>query len=158
MSRIAIEKAKQIHEKYLGLRFPLDVEQLAQKEGCECIDWPFREPVQEVKRGRWIGLANKLSPEERRYLVAHALAHQFLHCGNQLAFHSWQKTCHNRQEKEADCCAAHILMPEDELGKVIHLPLWEIAERFGVAEELVKKRLTAFASEKELARWEQAEA
>ena len=153
MCTIAIEKARQIHQKYPGLDYPLNIERLANLEGCECITWPFTAPVKEVKQGRWIGIAENLPANERRYLVSHALAHHLLHCGNQLSFRGWQKTYCNRQEREADCWAAHMLMPEIELAKVARVPSWELAEQFGVPEELVRRRLSEFATEDEKVRW-----
>ena len=153
MSILAIEKAKQLHLKHPGLHFPLDMESLARLEGCECIIWPFLEPIKEVKQGRWIGLAAGLALTEHRFLIAHALAHQLMHCGNQLTFWPWQDITRRRQENEADCCAAHILIPEDEIIKIERLPVWEIAEHFGVPEELGVKRMAVFATLAEIARW-----
>jgi len=75
MSRLAVEKARELHERHPGMSIPLEVEVLAQNEGCELIDWPFLEPVKEVKQGRWIGIAQGLNSRERRHLIAHALAH-----------------------------------------------------------------------------------
>ena len=157
MSKIAIEKARQIHRRHPGLTFPLDIERLAALEGCECVEWPFQEPIKEVKQGRWIGLAGNLPEKERRYLITHALAHHLLHRGNQLSFRTWEKICSNRQEKEADCCAAHILMPEGELIEAARLPCWEIADRFGVPEDLARQRMTLFATDEEKDRWDRLE-
>jgi len=106
------------------------VERLAEAEGCELRNWPFLPPVKEVKCGHWIGLAENLSTTERRHLIAHALAHEVLHRGNQLSFHGWQKT-----------------------AKVEYLPVWELADCFGVPEQLARRRVTEFATERELARW-----
>lgn len=62
-----------------------------------------------------------------------------------------------REECEADACAAHILMPEDELEKVAgYMSVWEIAEHFDVPEGLARLRITEFATQKEIARWEKA--
>jgi len=57
-------------------------------------------------------------------------------------------------EREADICAAHILIPEEELEKVGYMEVWEIAEHFDVPEELARQRVCEFATERELARWE----
>jgi Zn-dependent peptidase ImmA (M78 family) len=127
------------------------MEGLAHLEGCVCITWPFIPPIREVKCGRWIGLAAGLSVVENRFLIAHALAHHLMHCGNQLTFYGcleWR-----RQEIEADCCAAHILIPEDEIIKIDMLPPWEIAEHFGVPEELGFKRIALYATMAEMERW-----
>jgi len=153
VSKIAIEKAKQIHLRHPGLSFPVDMEWLANVEGCECVIWPFIEPIKEVKQGRWIGIAASLALRERRFLIAHALAHHLMHCGNQLTFWPWQDVTRHQQENEADCCAAHILIPEEEIIKIEQLPVWEIAEHFGVPEELGIRRMAAFATLAEIARW-----
>lgn len=155
MSSLAVEKAKQVHQRHPELTYPVDMEGLANAEGCECLIWPFLEPIKEVKQGRWIGIADGLSRKERRYLIAHALAHHLMHCGNQLSFRDWQKSSHRRQENDADCCAAHILMPEEEMSKLGQIPTWEIAEYFEVPEELVIKRMAGFATDEEIARWQQ---
>jgi len=151
LSVLAIQKAKQLHLKHPGMKFPLDMEGLAHLEGCECVIWPFKHPILEVKYGRWIGLASGLSVVEHRFLIAHALAHHLLHCGNQLTFYAYQER--RRQEHEADCCAAHILIPEDEIVKIEMLPPWDIAEHFGVPEELGFKRIALYATTDEMERW-----
>lgn len=154
MPRCAVEKAKGLHRRHPGLTFPVDMEALAAAEGCECLGWPFLEPVREVKQGCWIGLAEGLEVRERRHLIAHALGHHLLHSGNQLSFREWQKASRWRQEREAEEFAAHLLMPEKELGKVKRVEVWEIAEYFGVPENLAQQRLTRFATESELSRWQ----
>jgi len=155
MSNVAVEKARMIHTLHPGLSFPIDMEYLARAEGCEIVYWPFLAPVKEVKQGHWIGIAENINTKERRHLIAHALAHQLLHCGNQLSFHQWQKTAVLKQEREAEICAAHILMPEAELVKVIDIPVWDLAEYFDVPEELAGKRVFDFATEEELYNWEE---
>jgi len=153
MSRIAVEKAREIHKRHPGLSFPVDMEWLAVAEGCECLNWPFIEPVREMKQGRWIGIAQGLEERERRHLIAHALAHHLMHRGNQLSFHGWQRMSRNKQEREAEDCATHILMPETELDKVREMPAWELGDYFGVPEDLVKQRMMEFATREEIAKW-----
>ena len=154
MSRFAIERARQIHQRHPLLGFPVDMEQLARTEGCECVYWPFLEPVTEVKRGRWIGIADRLPREEQRCLIAHAIAHHLMHSGNQLLFDGWMRTYRNRQEREADCCAAHILIPDEELRRCGLRDVFEIAEHFGVTEELAILRMTNYATPDERERWQ----
>lgn len=153
MSILAIQKAKQLHLRHPGVYFPLDMEGLASLEGCECVTWPFIPPIREVKCGRWIGLAMGLSVVERRFLIAHALAHHLMHCGNQLTFYAYQETLRRQQENDADCCAAHILIPEEQIIGLEQLSLWEIAEHFGVPEELGFKRIAVYATMAEMERW-----
>jgi len=155
MSRLAVEKARELHERHPGMSIPVEVELLAEDEGCELIDWPFLEPVKEVKQGRWIGLAHGLNSRERRHLIAHALAHHLLHCGNQLAFHQHWQGEPARQEREAEACAAHILMPEPELAKVIDLSVWDLADHFDVPEELAFLRINDFATNEEREQWDE---
>jgi len=136
------------------MSIPVEIESLAEDEGCELIDWPFLEPVKEVKQGRWIGIAQGLNSRERRHLIAHALAHHLLHCGNQLSFHYQKQGFPAKQEREAEACAAHILMPRPELAKVINLSAWELADYFDVPEELAYQRINEFATEEEKERWD----
>jgi len=155
MSRLAVEKARELHKRHSGNSIPVDMEKMAEAEGCELIDWPFLEPVKEVKQGRWIGIAQGLDSKERRHLIAHALAHHLLHCGNQLAFHQHWQGMPVRQEREAEVCAAHILMPGPELAKVINLSVWDLADHFDVPEELAFQRINEFATDEEREQWDE---
>ena len=148
MDRLAVEKARELHRRHPGLSFPIDTEWLVSAEGCELVRWDFLPPVKEVKCGPFIGIATGLETAEQRYLAAHALAHNLLHCGNQLFFYEWNKTITWKQEREGDDCAAHILMPEEAL-KNLRMPVWDLAEHFGVPELLVVLRLTEFATDRE---------
>ncbi len=154
MDWLTVEKAKEFHRRHPGLSFPVDMERLAEAEGCELVDWPFLAPYTEVKRDQWIGLARGLSRAERRHLIAHALAHHVMHAGNQVSLYERDKVIVSQQEQQAEECAAHILMPEEELEKLGRMPVWELADYFDVPEEVVELRLTKFATEKELTRWE----
>ena len=156
MSRLAVDKARELHKRHPGMSIPVEVEVLAEAEGCELIDWPFLEPVKEVKQGRWIGIAQGLDSRERRHLVAHALAHHLLHCGNQLSFHQRRQGMPVRQEREAEECAAHILMPGTELAGVITLSVWDLADYFDVPAQLAYQRMSEFATKEEIERWEEA--
>ncbi len=153
----ALRKARELLSRHPGVAFPVDMELLVAAEGCELITWPFLWPVKEVKQGRWIGIAEGLDSKERRYLIAHALGHHLLHCGNQLAFHGLQDTCRLKQERDADEWAVHVLMPEAELARVAPAPLWELSECFGVPESVARLRLTEFATDRELACWRAGE-
>ena len=149
MVRLAVEKARELHLRHPGLPFPIDMEWLVCAEACWLIRWNFHPPVKEVKCGPFIGIADGLETAEQRYLAAHALAHNLLHCGNQLFFYEWNRTITWKQEREADDCAAHILMPEEVLKKHRRESTWDLAEYFGVPESLVVLRLTDFATDRE---------
>ena len=154
MSSLAVEKAQELHKRHSGMSIPVDIERLAIAEGCELVEWPFLAPVKEVKCYRWIGIAQGLSGRERRHLIAHALAHHFLHCGNQLSFHQRRQGAPVKQEREAETFAAHILMPGPELSEVTDLSIWDLADYFDVPEELAHLRVTEFATEQEKMYWE----
>lgn len=154
MDNATVEKAKELHRHYPRLTFPLDMDRLIIDQGCELVEWPFLFPVKEVIHGRWIGIARGLRQQERRHLVAHALGHRLLHCGNQLWFREWHKTAVWKQEREADEFASHLLMPQDELEKLGNTAPWEIADYFGVTGELVLLRITRFATDSERSRWQ----
>jgi len=52
-----------------------------------------------------------------------------------------------KQEYGADKFAAHLLIPEGELQKLKDKGTGELAEYFGVPEEIVKLRLTVFGAD-----------
>lgn len=154
MCRFAVEKAKEIHRRHPGLsRPPVDIDAIAEAEGLEWFEWPFEGSVVEMKHLRYIGLADWTESIQRRYLLAHPLAHHLMHAGNQLSSFYQQVGVCGKVERQADICAAHILIPEDELKKVEYMAVWEIAEHFAVPEELAQRRVTEFATEEEIARW-----
>lgn len=85
---LGISKASEIHKRYSVQVYPVDVEEIARKEGLTITTWPLLPPVEEVKVGRNIGLREGLSSDWRRWDIAHALGHHLLkHRGNQLVFH-----------------------------------------------------------------------
>jgi len=95
---IEIEKAAELHKRYSPLRYPIDAEDIARKEGLTINTWPLLPPVEEVKVGRNIGLTEGLSIEWRRWDIAHALGHHLLmHRGNQLVL--GEKYERNKNEK-----------------------------------------------------------
>jgi len=81
---IVKRKAAQLHKRYGQPDYPIDIEDVARKEGLKVIDWPLLPPVEEIKRGMWIGIREGLPSEWRRWDIAHALGHHLMHHGNQL--------------------------------------------------------------------------
>ncbi len=151
---IGLIKAKELHGRHPGLDFPIDMENVADLVDCICVDWSFEGQATEVKRSRWIGLAVWLDKRERRRLIAHAIGHHLLHCGNQLYLYIWQKPTVGKQEREAEEFAAHFLIPEKELDRVSHWQLKDIAEHFGVPVDFLWRRLTVYSTQEELRRWQ----
>jgi Zn-dependent peptidase ImmA (M78 family) len=85
-----------------------------------------------------------LSPE-RRELIAHGLAHHFMHCGNRVSQTSgvaWS----GRHEHEADDFAACLLIPGLKLAWHLDVidppPTAELADEFDVREALLDRRLS----------------
>ena len=81
---IVKKKAEELNNRYEEFDYPIDVEDVARKEGLKVIDWPLLSPVNEVKRGKWVGIRKGLSSEQRRWDIAHAIGHHLMHHGNQL--------------------------------------------------------------------------
>ncbi|MFH0769006.1 MAG: hypothetical protein V1932_05520 [Chloroflexota bacterium] len=81
---IGLSKAAELHRRYGPFAYPIDIEDIATREGLKITDWPLLPPVDEVKVGRSIGLRKGLSDNWRRWDIAHALGHHLLHHGNQL--------------------------------------------------------------------------
>ena len=81
---IARKKAAELHKRYGSLVYPMDVEDVAKNEGLKIINWPLLSPIEEVKRGKWVGIREGLSSEQRRWDIAHAIGHHLMHHGNQL--------------------------------------------------------------------------
>jgi len=81
---IARKKAAELHKRYRPLEYPIDIEDVAKNEGLKVINWPLLSPIEEVKSGRWVGIREGLSSEQRRWAIAHAIGHHLMHHGNQL--------------------------------------------------------------------------
>ena len=78
---------------------------------------------------------------ERRYLIAHALGHHFLHAGyflNLSTRREWWEAM--SKEGQADRFAALLLCP-DSARPVDGTELWEAAELLEVPESLVLRRM-----------------
>ncbi|MDP4280189.1 MAG: hypothetical protein QQM50_06555 [Dehalococcoides mccartyi] len=95
----AMEKAAEVRKLYNLQVYPVDVEEIARKEGLIITTWPLLPPVEEVKVGCNIGLRDGLSNVWRRWDIAHALGHHLLlHRGNQLVL--GEKYERNKNEKQ----------------------------------------------------------
>jgi len=68
---IVRKKAAELHKRYMSLEYPIDIEDVARNEGLKVINWPLLPPMEEVKRGKWVGIRDGLSSEQRRWDIAH---------------------------------------------------------------------------------------
>ena len=130
----AQRKAEQLRGK-LGLSGRVDAEEVANLLGMVVVSWPLKVQ-EEMQMGHVIGVAERLDSRWRRWVIAHAIGHKLLHPGN----HLWIRdhtSLGGRYEREAEDFALALLVDareavEEGLGEV-----WEVAEHFGVPEELV---------------------
>ena len=134
----ATEKAAEVLALH-ACSVPVDVELVAVDEDLEVVDCDF-QTVEEVWLWPCIGVRRDLSPPWRRWVIAHALGHHFLHRGNQLRFRRGDDLMRRRQEAQAEQFAAWLLMPEREVARLRSLDVGEFAERFGVPPECVTIR------------------
>lgn len=131
----AQERGAQLRRE-LGLQGRVDAEAVANRLGLEVWSWPFRV-LQEMQVGNAIGVARRLDPSWRRWVIAHAIGHRLLHPGN----HLWMQA-HSplgaRIEREAEEFAGTLLIDECEAREHGLVHPWEVAEYFGVPEEVVR--------------------
>ncbi|MCY4583482.1 MAG: ImmA/IrrE family metallo-endopeptidase [Chloroflexi bacterium] len=120
----------------LGLRGRVDAEALAEHLGLEVFSWPFRT-LQEMKVDDVIGVAERLDASWRRWVIAHAIGHSLLHPGNHLWMQEHTLLGH-RVEREAEEFAGALLVDEDEALERGLVHPSEVAEYFGVPEEMAR--------------------
>lgn len=98
--------------------------------------WPL-EDLEELMVDRFICVARRLEPEWRRWVVAHAIGHRLLHPGN----HIWIRLNTHlafKFEREAEEFAGALLIDPCEAIDAGLSECWEIAEHFGVPEEVIR--------------------
>ena len=103
------------------------------------LTWPF-QVLQEMKVDNVIGVAERLDAPWRRWVIAHAIGHSLLHPGNHLWMQDHTLLGH-RVEREAEEFAGALLMDEREALEQGLVHPWEMAECFGVPEELVRTQV-----------------
>ena len=129
----AQRKAMELRKK-LGLHGRVDAETVANMVGLEVVPWPL-EVQEEMQMGLYIGVAERLDPRWRRWVIAHAIGHKLLHSGN----HLWIRdhtSLGGIYEREAEDFARALLMDVAEAMAEGLSELWEVAEHFGVPEEM----------------------
>ena len=130
----AQRKARELRRK-LKLSGRVDAEAVASILGLEVVSWPL-EVQEEMQMGHYIGVADRLDSRWRRWVIAHAIGHHQLHSGN----HLWIRdhtSLGSLFEREAEDFARALLMDVDEAMVEGLNEVWEVAEHFGVPQELV---------------------
>lgn len=131
----AQKRARQILRKYNLSTAPIDLQRIVDGENLILDRWNFHGRVREVYLGDSIGIDNSVDHKKQRELIAHALGHHFLHQGNHFYFESKDQFASFKQEHEAQCFAAELLMPRKDLIERKHLTVDEISDYFNIPTE-----------------------
>ena len=136
----AQKRARQVLRKYHLTTAPIDLQKIVDGEKLTLDLWSFNGRVKEVYLGDCIGVNKSECPKKQRELIAHALGHHFLHTGNHLYFENKDQFTAFKQEHEAQCFAAELLMPREEIRKVKHYKQNQIANHFRISEDFINFR------------------
>ena len=120
----------------LGLHGQVDALAVSDHLGLVVKFWRFAA-FEEMRLGPFIAVANRFEPEWRRWVVAHAVGHGFLHVGN----HFWMTRNTDLGlsfEREAEDFAFGLLVDPREAAAEGYVHSWEVAEHFGVPDERVR--------------------
>ena len=131
----ALRKAVELRRD-LRLHGEVDVEAVANFLGMEVVVWPLRV-LKEMVIGDFICVAMRLDSRWRRWVIAHAIGHRLMHPGN----HTWIRFhtgLGHRFEREAEEFARSLLLDATEAVDADLTESWEMAEHFGVPDELVR--------------------
>jgi len=140
MSNLAKNKADLIFSQYQTD----DPYLIAEQEKIDIIEQPLAGRLKELFFGDYIILNSQLSHQQKRHLLAHALGHHFLHAGNYLFFQQHRLGQNDKEEKQADEFAAHLLLPDNKLSPIIHWDNHELADYFQVPPEFIDFRRQLF--------------
>ena len=119
----------------LGLSGRVDVGTVAIRVGLEVQPGPL-DVLRELQVDRVVVVAERLEPELRRWVIAHAIGHRLLHPGTHLSVRDHTVPA-NRYEREAEDCAHALLIDAQEALAERFVESWEVAEHFGVPDEMV---------------------
>jgi len=128
----AQRRARQILRKYKLSTAPINLQTIIEGENLMLDEWNFHGRVKEVYLGDSIGIDNSVDHKKQRELIAHALGHHFLHKGNHLYFETNDQFITFKQEHEAQCFAAELLMPREMLTCRKNLSVEKVADYFNV--------------------------
>lgn len=137
----ALKRAREILQCCKLSSAPINIDEIVKCQGLNLDDWGFVGRVKEAYLGDSIAIKNTVDLKKRRELIAHALGHHFLHTGNHLYFEEHDQFVAFKQEYEAQCFAAEVLMPKALLTPIRNWTIHELSNHFSVTEELVRFRL-----------------
>lgn len=137
MSR-ATKRGEELRRE-MGLRGQVDA--LAVSDNLGLVVKRFRFAVfEEMRLANFIAIAERLEPDWRRWTLAHAVGHGFLHVGNQFWIRRHTDLGHGF-EREAEDFAFGLLVDPREAAAEGCVHSWEVAEHFGVPDEMVRAYL-----------------
>jgi len=139
----AQKRARQVLRKYNLTTAPIDLQTIIKGENLILDEWSFHGRVKEVYLGDSIGIDQTSDPKKQRELIAHALGHHFLHQGNHFYFEGRNQFATFKQEHEAQCFAAELLMPSKEIPRIKHLTHDQISDHFYVPKDFIQFGLNA---------------
>jgi Zn-dependent peptidase ImmA (M78 family) len=150
----AVATAQDLLTKYAISEPIVDVFQLAEREGVRIRFIPMPPDLQEVSgfldfEGPTIYVNTEDSPARQMFTVAHELGHFLLHKGRNVKVlpRLLAPSDKNDTEREANCFAANMLVPESMLRKTMELytlspnDVSALAILFGVSKEFMSFRL-----------------
>ena len=120
----------------LGLTGLVDAEAVANLYGYRVKRLPLVKQ-KELEVAGIICIAERLGPEWRRWCIAHSLGHKMMHPDNLLRVGRETGLGH-RFEREANDFARALLMDGREAVRAGLTHSWEVAEHFGVPDEIVR--------------------
>lgn len=138
-----IDRANEINRRYGN-----DLNGIAENLGLTVIPQKLEGRLTEFYFPGAIVIGLHLSKKRKRELIAHAIGHHLFHAGNHLSMQKRIYSFGNYHEKQANVFAAVLLMPTDELLRLLKAKprMDEIADYFRVTEELVRLRLMVWAN------------
>ena len=136
----AQRKAVELRRK-LGLRGKVDAEAVANRLGLTVQPWPM-DGHEELRVDDVICVAQRLGPDWRRWVVAHSIGHRLMHPGNHTWTHIHTKLGY-KYEREAEDFACAFLIDAQEVVEAGLTESWDVAEYFGVPDEMVRLAVAA---------------
>ena len=134
----AQRKAAELRRR-LGLRGRVDAEAVANLLGMEVVLWALRD-LTEMRVDDVIAVARRLDPEWRRWVIAHSIGHRLMHPGNHLWMRMHTSLAHPF-EREAEDFAGTLLVDAHEAMEAGLVHSWEVAEHFGVPDEMIRLQM-----------------
>ena len=142
MTRAAL-RGRELRQE-LGLRGQVDVEAVAATLGLTVVEFCLPN-IEEFIADGMVAIADHLRWDSSRWALGHAIGHHVLYGGNVLWLRERTRLT-VPYEREADDFSWGLLVDPWEAGnqlatEVLEMTDWDVAEHFGVPQDMVKARL-----------------